>query len=484
VRRAVTLAALLASSTALAAPAGRTRIWFDARAPMARPMVRATIDGEPVALLLDTGSTQHVWSLSRAQAAGVLRDPAPPLYDAELRPHDVERARVKVEVPELGVALDGIGVSDWIDQGNDPDPRAPRFDGVLSPQRLLDGDAVLLLDLLRGEIALTTWDDARAQAKASGAALVADAPLDGGHYLANVQVGRDHFLLAIDTGALRTMVYAPPDPVDAADAIDRPEGTSRRWSRVSRVAAGALARDLTVDVFEPLELTDFDGVLGMDVLRDCVLALDARHLELRCRAGDHPAHGDSAISALAREHKHHERLCLAFDLCLDAAADGRFRYWGNRVGAEIDRDGNLTIIPLGGEHALAMRSTHDETERLRDATALFRYRLGHARSLARSFAFLPRHLAAVWGDGAYSEAERREVLFRIWDECAEASDRELGAAGRRARRVIERFVRRELPRGSPGGFDDAELARLNARRTDGPRFDPYHADPWQDRDGP
>src|SRR5581483_10371572 len=113
---------------------------------------------------------------------------------------------------------------------------------------------------------------------------------------------------------------------------------------------------------------------------------------------------------------------------------------------------------------------------------LFRYQRGHERSLARSFEFLPLHLAAVWSDDRFSAAERREVLFKIWDEAAEPSDRELAAAGRRARRVIERFVRRRLPRGSPDGFADDELARLNARRADGPRFDPYRYQPSHDRE--
>ncbi|HZS39256.1 MAG TPA: hypothetical protein VFF06_20635 [Polyangia bacterium] len=474
-RRAVLFAALLACRAAFAGPAGRARIWFDARAPMARPMARVTVDGAPHAFLLDTGATHHVWSLERAQHVGALRDPAPPLLDFELREHDVERARVKVAVPELDLAFDGIDVSDWIEALQDRNPDVPHFDGVLSPHRLITGDEVLVIDLLKGEIAITDWPDARERLDDKSLIAAADAQFEDGHYLATAQIGAHVYRLAIDTGAPRTMVYAPR-------SLDTPRGMSRRRSHPARLVVGDLMRPLTVDVFEPLGAPDLDGVLGMDVLADCVMALDARRLELRCRGDKRDAHGDSTVSVLERDPMRPEYVCLEPNLCLRATAAGRFIYYGDRIAAEIDRDGNLRVVSLGGARPLAMRSTHDETRWLQDATALFRYQRGHERSLARSFEFLPLHLAAVWSDDRFSAAERREVLFKIWDEAAEPSDRELAAAGRRARRVIERFVRRRLPRGSPDGFADDELARLNARRADGPRFDPYRYQPSHDRE--
>jgi hypothetical protein len=88
----------------------------------------------------------------------------------------------------------------------------------------------------------------------------------------------------------------------------------------------------------------------------------------------------------------------------------------------------------------------------------------------------------VWHQGTWSPAEKRDLLFRIWDEAAEPDDPELGAAGAHARRIIADFVRHELPRGSADGYSDAELQQLNARRPPAqPRFDPYRSLPTSDR---
>jgi hypothetical protein len=114
-----------------------------------------------------------------------------------------------------------------------------------------------------------------------------------------------------------------------------------------------------------------------------------------------------------------------------------------------------------------------------DSTAQLREELWREDGLRSSFDRLPRLLAWVRNEPRWSLAERREILFRIWDEAAEPDDRELGDAGAHARKIIERFVRAELPAGSADGFSDEELARFNARRARGPRFDPYH--PARDR---
>jgi hypothetical protein len=92
------------------------------------------------------------------------------------------------------------------------------------------------------------------------------------------------------------------------------------------------------------------------------------------------------------------------------------------------------------------------------------------RHLAAALKELPQRLATIWRDSRRPPAERRRLLFLLWEECDPAT-----AAGRAARSVIEGFVRRELPRGSAAAFTDEELRRL-ARLTR-PAFDPYGAGP-------
>jgi hypothetical protein len=94
-----------------------------------------------------------------------------------------------------------------------------------------------------------------------------------------------------------------------------------------------------------------------------------------------------------------------------------------------------------------------------------------------SLARMPVFLDKVWRDPRYSAAERRQVLFELWDECAEDGPDDIVRAGREVRSTIEAFVRRHLPPGSADAFDDDELVRLNAKRGSKREFHPYTAAP-------
>jgi hypothetical protein len=75
-----------------------------------------------------------------------------------------------------------------------------------------------------------------------------------------------------------------------------------------------------------------------------------------------------------------------------------------------------------------------------------------------------------------SQAQRRELVFEMWDECSDgAPDRDkaeldLGAA---ARATILAFIRRAFPADSPNAYASSELAALNRRRASRLAFDPY-----------
>jgi hypothetical protein len=133
-----------------------------------------------------------------------------------------------------------------------------------------------------------------------------------------------------------------------------------------------------------------------------------------------------------------------------------------------------SIMRMGGQDPYAARKMEflDRTrdERMRIAAA------EHARLLRESLHRTGADLERVWR-GPGSAAERRRLLFLLWDECLERGSAEEVRIARAVRGRIVGFVRRHLPVGSRMAYSAAELARLNAGRTSQQRFDPYAAPP-------
>ncbi len=105
----------------------------------------------------------------------------------------------------------------------------------------------------------------------------------------------------------------------------------------------------------------------------------------------------------------------------------------------------------------------DQTQALRDRLADRAAVLARGAALAR----LPKRLRAIWSDPSRSAHARRTAIFALWDDCA---DDEVGA---RARHIVERFIRTNLPSGSADAYTAEELRALNARRASPVPFTPY-----------
>jgi len=173
---------------------------------------------------------------------------------------------------------------------------------------------------------------------------------------------------------------------------------------------------------------------------------------------------------------------------LHRGTDGSYRWEGPLVSARIHPDGRVTFTDrpgvqmsdgqLGGRFdlndALTRSQGQDpygaekrwflrETEDLRDDLS----EESHEERVADAERRLRGRLRALWGNPSLPAASRRRQLFRIWDGLAEDE------VGGRARALIERFVRRALPPGSPHAFTAAELAELNGNRRSSTRFAPY-----------
>ena len=112
-------------------------------------------------------------------------------------------------------------------------------------------------------------------------------------------------------------------------------------------------------------------------------------------------------------------------------------------------------------------------QKARFLAATFEFRMSlavaaHREDMRKSLDKLPDALAELWGDSRYSALERRRVLFELWRETSGTPE------GTRAGHIIERFIQRQLPCGSPDAYTRAELQAFQ-RREPGRAFSPYGA---------
>lgn len=94
------------------------------------------------------------------------------------------------------------------------------------------------------------------------------------------------------------------------------------------------------------------------------------------------------------------------------------------------------------------------------------------RNLYAAIADTPARLRRIWAS-AQPAAQRRRLLFQLWDECAERGPQDVVAGAVAIRAIIVGFIRNQLPAGSRDAFRPAELEALNRARTSRARFQPY-----------
>jgi len=68
---------------------------------------------------------------------------------------------------------------------------------------------------------------------------------------------------------------------------------------------------------------------------------------------------------------------------------------------------------------------------------------------------------------------RRQLVFEIWDECAEGAGDRTADYGAMARATIFSVIREAFPAGTDLGYQPAELVALNQRRSSHEKFAPY-----------
>lgn len=179
---------------------------------------------------------------------------------------------------------------------------------------------------------------------------------------------------------------------------------------------------------------------------------------------------------------------------LNLRPDGRGGYRGQRPGFKFDIESDGAVhfedrpaVQLGAFLLVGLIGVFDITDALMrlhgddpyaydkalvlDLTRPMRDKMTDAdrgRRVRRALAALPRDLDALWARADLPAPERRELLFRLWDELLEEDE-----AGTTGRQTIVDFIRRKLPPGSTEAFTGDELARYNGTRKSQSEFAPY-----------
>lgn len=259
-------------------------------APIPLPLVRGSVAGKRTLIVLDTGTGGNVVAGWLARTMGLATTKYPePTHDPSGRPVALER----IDDPRL--VIDGF----------DPLPDRPTavadlppgfekagIGAIVSPQRLARADAMIEIDMPRGEIRRvraaeipgasdvctledTVFGNKRLTAKATIAGVPTVLEIDTGaignpyFVLADTPVGRE---VLSRPGLVRETGFSAAGKQDVVSASNVPVrlGARERPSNVTVMPGG---RDAGCGV---------EGRVGLDVLRACVLTIGERSYRLRC----------------------------------------------------------------------------------------------------------------------------------------------------------------------------------------------------------
>jgi predicted aspartyl protease len=255
-----------------------------AAAGFPNPLLRLTIGGRTVWFIIDTGAGVHTIASWLVRAAGLRTRASSSAVtgstgsEQQVRAFEGISARLEdgrtLAIPE-GVVVDFPGIFEEHEIG-----------GLLSPQLLSRKDAVVL-DLRTPALSLEAFSVATARLRSTNVAAArvchnAASPIRNGLYAVPATVAATPATLLLDTGATRTVIGVESGiaqrlaPQSAGGSRTQGVGgtvtTSQRVPGVPVAIAGkTTAVELTL---APAAANcGADGLLGMDVLRNCVLVL-------------------------------------------------------------------------------------------------------------------------------------------------------------------------------------------------------------------
>lgn len=159
------------------------------------------------------------------------------------------------------------------------------------------------------------------------------------------------------------------------------------------------------------------------------------------------------------------------------ATDGSIEAFDDPPAARLDSPlsgsfdvGDMVMRAVGMDPYQARKlALMDATRDARAAMAIAEER----QRLTLAVGDMPARLLAIWNDPSLGIERRRELIFLMWDECAESGSSARMQASRAVRATIEAFVRQHAPSGSRSAYSLSELDRLNRRRRAQTPFAPY-----------
>jgi len=260
------------------------------------PLVHGTISGEPTWMLLDTGAGTHFMSDWMARKANVKQK--------KTRTEVADHARVTLNVTLADRSL--VTIEQWgrlvpgellvVDGDEDGIAAKAGIGVVLSPQEL-EEDRAVILELDRGEIRTGSEVDAvRALAARKVAFDADDIEYCHGVFSIAAKVEGEAVRLTVDTGSADTDLFSLTKPGRALTPRSVPtkfksETASgpivTRTYKNARISVGGLnlRKDITLIAGAPEVDCPVDGVVGIDILRSCVLVFGSTKGKLRMACG-------------------------------------------------------------------------------------------------------------------------------------------------------------------------------------------------------
>ncbi len=267
--------------------------------PFPLPIVHGKVAGVPTLFLVDTGANAHIltsWIARKAQ-----------LTTRAFGDQGVDHAGRAIETrraPHPQVHIDN-----WGDLSDEPMlvtdvPEAVQrlgIGGFISPQQLASDDASIVIDFQKSEMRQMRRGDSLDSAGNALAldpprvCLDKDSPLQGLAFVVHGQIEGNAVDLLVDTGAHHSDLLSTSKPGKAL--LPRSEASKEsvyaasgkvtpRTVHDAHLHVGALEVMRDVDLI-PGKEDDFcprDGVLAMDVLKQCVLVLDRQTVSGLCKS--------------------------------------------------------------------------------------------------------------------------------------------------------------------------------------------------------
>jgi Aspartyl protease len=256
------------------------------------PLVRGTIGGEPTWMLLDSGAGTHFIADWMAKRANV----KPRKTKVEVSDH----ARVTLNVALADRSL--ITIEQWgrlipgellvVDEDEDSIGAKAGIGVVLSPQELED-DRAVILELDRGEVRTGSEADAVRALAAHKVAFDSDEiEFCHGVFSIAAKVEGEAVRLTVDTGSADTDLFSLTKPGRALGPRSVPSKYKSetasgpivtRTYKNARIKVGGLTvrKDIALIPGAPEVDCPVDGVIGIDILRSCVLVFGSPKGKLR-----------------------------------------------------------------------------------------------------------------------------------------------------------------------------------------------------------